>query len=251
MRLSSVCLTALFGSLSSSTVVHAAGVTSKLNVQLPQELRKEGGYDHREALFGLPPYGGSIQQNVYYADSVLCDSNEDYSRGGYPTRDNDSSGQMAPWKAPFILMVDRGDCTFVKKVRNAQKAGAAAVLLADNSCLCDAGDACKSNAEDCETKEPIMADDGSGADITIPSFLMFKQDADPIKETLKKNTIVRMSLSWGKLDNVAFGDCVIRVLSRGVMTDARASFIISFPPYRSFATSRRSRRIQPVDDTQG
>jgi hypothetical protein len=195
----SICLVALFGSLSSSPlVVLAAGVTSKLNVQLPQELRKEGGYDHREALFGLPPYGGSIQQNLYYADSTMCDSNEDYSRGGYPTRGNDSSGQMAAWKAPFILMVDRGDCTFVKKVRNAQKLGAAGVIIADNTCLCDAGDACKSNAGDCETKEPIMADDGSGADITIPSFLMFKQDADPIIETLKKNTIVRMSMSWGE-----------------------------------------------------
>jgi PA domain len=164
--------------------------------QLPQELRQDGGYDHREALFGLPPYGGSIQQNVYYADSVMCDSNEDYSRGGYPTRENDSTGQMKPWVAPFILMVDRGDCTFVKKVRNAQKLGAAGVIIADNTCLCDAGDACKSDAEECETKEPIMADDGSGADITIPSFLMFKQDADPIKEKLKQNTIVRMSMSW-------------------------------------------------------
>ena len=195
MRRFSVCLAlVLLGSFSAD----AAGVTSKLNVQLPQDLRKEGGYDHREALFGLPPYGGSIQQNVYYADSVMCDSNTDYSRGGYPTRDNDSTNQMAPWKAPFILMVDRGDCTFVKKVRNAQKLGAAAVLLADNTCLCDAGDSCKADAEDCETKEPIMADDGSGADITIPSFLMFKQDADPIKETLMQNKIVRMSLSWGK-----------------------------------------------------
>jgi hypothetical protein len=164
--------------------------------QLPKELRSEGGYDHREALFGLPPYGGSITQNVYYADALMCDTNEDYSRGGYPTRDNDSTGQMAPWKAPFILMVDRGECTFVKKVRNAQKLGAAAVLIADTTCLCDAGDACTDDAGECETKEPIMADDGSGADITIPSFLMFKQDADPIREALKKNTIVRMSMSW-------------------------------------------------------
>lgn len=126
----------------------------------------------------------------------MCDSNEDYSRGGYPTRDNDSTGQMKSWVAPFILMVDRGDCTFVKKVRNAQKLGAAAVIIADSTCLCGAGDACKSDADDCETKEPIMADDGSGADITIPSFLMFKQDADPIKEKLVQNTIVRMSMSW-------------------------------------------------------
>ena len=126
----------------------------------------------------------------------MCDTNDDYSRGGYPTRDNDESGSMAPWKAPFIVMVDRGDCTFVKKVRNAQKLGAAGVIIADNTCLCNAGSECKTEDGSCETKEPIMADDGSGADITIPSFLMYKQDADPIKEVLKRNTIVRMQMSW-------------------------------------------------------
>lgn len=130
----------------------------------------------------------------------MCDSGEDYARGGFPTRDNDETGKMKPWKAPFILMVDRGDCTFVVKVRNAQKSGAAGVLIADNTCLCDAGDACTPDADadsqECETKEPIMADDGSGADITIPSFLLFKQDADPIKEYLKQNKIVRAEMSW-------------------------------------------------------
>jgi len=176
----------------------AGGVTSRLQVILPKDLRSADGYDHREALFGLPPYGGSIQQNVYYADSTMCDTNEDYNRGGYPTRENDDTGKMAPWKSPFILIIDRGDCTFVKKVRNAQRAGAAGVIIADSTCLCSAGDACTPDVEDeeCESKEPIMADDGSGQDITVPSFLMFKQDADPVKEQLKKNTVVRMEMAW-------------------------------------------------------
>lgn len=86
-----------------------------LLLQIPHSLFKESGYDHREALFGVPPYGGSIAQNVYYADSDLCEPNVD-TRGGYPQRDNDSSGKMAPWPSPYILMVDRGGCTFVKKV---------------------------------------------------------------------------------------------------------------------------------------
>ena len=86
--------------------------------QIPHSLFKEEGYDHREALFGMPPYGGSIAQNVYYADADLCDPNVDTSRG-YPTRDTEN-GKMKPWPAPYILMVDRGGCTFVKKVRNKQ-----------------------------------------------------------------------------------------------------------------------------------
>jgi hypothetical protein len=36
----------------------------------------------------------------------------------------------------------------------------------------------------CEISEPIMADDGSGADIFLPSFLLFKGDADQIKGEL-------------------------------------------------------------------
>ena len=135
---------------------------------------------------------------MYYADSVMCDPNVDYTRQGYPVRDKDDTGEMAAWKYPFILMVDRGDCTFVKKVRNAQRSGAAGVIIADNTCLCSAGSDCTPDGEfeECESKEPIMADDGSGSDITIPSFLMFKQDADPIKESLKENTAVRMEMAW-------------------------------------------------------
>jgi hypothetical protein len=44
--------------------------------------------------------------------------------------------------------------------------------------------------------EPIMADDGSGADISIPSFLIFKEDADPIKQVLKNNTQVRVEMKF-------------------------------------------------------
>eukprot|EP00978_Attheya_sp_CCMP212_P021224 scaffold61816_cov54-Attheya_sp.AAC.1 len=165
-------------------------------VQIPQSLSKKDGYDHREALFGVPPYGGSIQQNLFYADSDLCNSQVDTNKG-YPIRAKDKDGKMAPWPSPYILMVDRGGCTFVNKVRNAQRSGAAGVIIADNTCLCSYGKECTSDrGVECETREPIMADDGSGADISIPSFLMFKQDADPIKAELMANHPVRMEMAW-------------------------------------------------------
>jgi hypothetical protein len=41
-----------------------------------------------------------------------------------------------------------------------------------------------------------MADDGSGTDITIPSFLMFKRDADTIKAKLRANQTVEMEIRW-------------------------------------------------------
>jgi len=144
----------------------------------------------------MPPYGGSIAQQVYYADSDLCDSNVDTTKG-YPER-KDAKGNKMPWQSPYILMVDRGGCTFVTKVRNAQRTGAAGVLIADNTCLCSDLD-CMSKAGmpgTCENTEPIMADDGSGADISIPSFLMFKHDADPVKEELKNNRPVQIQMAW-------------------------------------------------------
>lgn len=166
-------------------------VSSRLMVHIPHKLFKEEGYEHREALFGTPPYGGSIAQNLYYADDELCDPNVD-TKKGYPQRSDGES-----WVAPFILMVDRGGCTFVKKVRNAQRSGAAGVIIADNACLCSDSDCVAQSATGaCETSEPIMADDGSGADISIPSFLIFKKDADLIKDELKANHPVQLEMSW-------------------------------------------------------
>lgn len=166
-------------------------VTSKLQIHIPSQFKKDGGYEHREALFGVPPYGGAIIENVYYADDSMCSDKFDKA-GGYPQRENG-----LPWQTPFILMIDRGGCTFVQKVRNAQRAGAAAVVIADKSCQCKYGDLCHSDKGiDCEEREPVMANDGSGSDISIPSFLMFKQDADPVKDQLVKNQPVRMELRW-------------------------------------------------------
>lgn len=41
-----------------------------------------------------------------------------------------------------------------------------------------------------------MADDGSGNDITIPSMLLFKRDADAVKSTLKTNTPIEIEMKW-------------------------------------------------------
>jgi len=105
---------------------------------------------------------------------------------------------MAPWPSPYILMVDRGSCTFVQKVRNAQRSGAAAVIIADDVCLCSDGDQCSPTnpLDPCQSGEPIMADDGSGSDISIPSFLMFKKDADEVKAQVRANNPVQMEMAW-------------------------------------------------------
>jgi len=173
--------------------------SSRLQIQVPSHLFKPGGYSHRGAMFGNPPYGATIMQPMYYADSDLCDAVSLDKRTGYPTRPKDDSGKMEPWKSPYILMVDRGGCSFVEKVRNAQHAGAAGAIIADNMCTCDDDECMKSlNPDDvCEDIEPTMSDDGSGGDIKIPSFLMYKHDADAIKEAvMKDNQFIQMEMSW-------------------------------------------------------
>lgn len=89
-----------------------------IHIQIPHSLFKENGYDHREALFGKPAYGGSIAQNVFYAQQDFCSDDQADPSKGVPIRPTDpETGKMAAWPSPFILMIDRGSCTFVKKVR--------------------------------------------------------------------------------------------------------------------------------------
>ena len=57
-----------------------------------------------------------------------------------------------------VILLDRGDCTFVTKVRNVEKAGANVALIADRK---------QENSNIF-----IMSDDGSGHSINIPSFLL-------------------------------------------------------------------------------
>jgi hypothetical protein len=54
----------------------------------------------------------------------------------------------------------------------------------------------KSGTSSCETQEPIMADDGSGQVVSVPSFLMFKLDADLAKAELKANHLIQMEMAW-------------------------------------------------------
>lgn len=97
-------------------------------------------------------------------------------------------------------MVDRGSCSFVQKARNAQHAGAAGVIFADNVCVCGDTKCTDENSKEglhlCQPTEPIMADDGSGGDIDIPAFLMFKSDADKLKEQIMQNVYMQIEMSW-------------------------------------------------------
>ncbi len=64
-----------------------------------------------------------------------------------------------------IALIDRGSCTFVTKARNAQNAGAAAVVIVNNATGPAVG----------------MADDGTGSDIIIATVMVSQADGAIIK----------------------------------------------------------------------
>lgn len=81
--------------------------------QVPSIFSRQEGYDHSPALFGFPPHAGRITQNIIYADDTICDRVD--TTKGYPRTPNNPS-----WAPPFILMVDRGHCTFLQQVSAAR-----------------------------------------------------------------------------------------------------------------------------------
>jgi hypothetical protein len=79
-----------------------------------------------------------------------------------------------------VVVVDRGECTFVTKVRNIEKLGVKMAIVVDNKVE--------------NTEDLIMADDGSGHSVHIPSFIIRKQDGDHIKAAVKKNEVGKKDL---------------------------------------------------------
>lgn len=74
---------------------------------------------------------------------------------------------------PFYL-ADRGDCTFVEKVRNIEEAGAGLAIIVDTK------------KED--VNKIVMSDDGSGAGLRIPSMLISYEDGQKLIDFMKTST---------------------------------------------------------------
>lgn len=72
-----------------------------------------------------------------------------------------------------IVVIERGDCTFVDKARKAQEAGAAAVIVVDNVPGTAAND------------QPMFAMSGDGKDdVTIPVVFTFSEEATMLRKAL-------------------------------------------------------------------
>lgn len=148
---------------------------NSLAVLSPESL--QGTYKSAIGNFGVPKYGGTLMGLVKYpaVNSKGCESfPNDYFRT--------KSGER-----PNFALVDRGDCYFAVKVWNAQLAGAAAVLVADNR---KEGLITMDSPEEDPTSSKYLPN------ISIPSALILKDFGDKLKEALAKKELVSMRLDW-------------------------------------------------------
>ena len=90
-----------------------------------------------------------------------------------------------------VILLDRGDCSFVTKVRNVEKIGANVALIGNNK---------KENSE-----VFIMSDDGSGHTIDIPSFLIRSQTADAFKKSHEngERIIIKVKIETAKSNDIS------------------------------------------------
>lgn len=179
------------------TVVNGKFHSTTVEVIIPQSLHHgEGGYFHEQADFGnehsIPE--GNMVLSMYYVNSTLC-TDQELAAAHKMKKD---------WTPPFGLIVDRSKdtaetndaesstyfCTYVQQTRQAQNLGAAAVVLANHLCDCSSADCIQNTPmeDTCETKAPVLKDDGSGNDIHIPSVLLSKPDSQPMKQQLLDQT---------------------------------------------------------------
>ncbi|KAI3829510.1 hypothetical protein L1987_03635 [Smallanthus sonchifolius] len=146
-----------------------------LKVTSPENLTN--GYACALANFGIPRYGGTLRGLVKYhkENHEACNSFSD----GVSFKPENAGG------LPVFLLADRGDCYFTQKAWNAQNAGAAAILVADN--------------EDRLLTMDLPKDDPNITylqNLTISSLFITHSLGSSIKTALENKDLVLVTLDW-------------------------------------------------------
>lgn len=77
-----------------------------------------------------------------------------------------------------MMIAERGNCSFVTKVRNMEEAGVAVAIIVDDQ---------SENVDDI-----VMSDDGTGAGVRIPSLLVSKTDGKKLIDFLKSASEIEL-----------------------------------------------------------
>jgi hypothetical protein len=147
---------------------------SKISVYSPEVLKDKYTSNNATmttsyANFGIIPYGHSIKGRIYYdpGNPKGCKPFGDhfvFTEGGLFT----SKAEVTP-----IILVKRGECSFVTKIRNIEHAGGLAGIVVDDK------------YED--VQYVIMSDDGTGSGIRIPSMLVGSSDGSKLIDFIVDN----------------------------------------------------------------
>ncbi|THU61594.1 hypothetical protein C4D60_Mb07t24970 [Musa balbisiana] len=149
---------------------------NSVRVIRPEHIR--GRHDAAIANFGVPHYGGTMVGVVKFPDKNNTTACNAFNGTPFKSRS----------RRPVILLVDRGDCYFALKAWNAQQAGAAGVLVADNT---DEPLLTMDNPEESQDLEYVDK-------ITIPSAFINHEFGETLKKALAKGTTdhVIVKLDW-------------------------------------------------------
>lgn len=161
----------------------------------------EEGIAHEMALFGRPEDGHNLIAPLVLAPAANRNACSAFNRTELrmALRGNASSstanvGDNNDGDAvedAFVLLLERGECHFVEKVRHAQQASAAGVVIYNSE-----NEENNTGGDGEGTSLPIMADDGTGGDIHIPSLLIHHEDALALMDTMRTAAKTIVLINW-------------------------------------------------------
>lgn len=190
---------------------------------LAHAFSKTRGYiEGSTATFGAPFYGDRVLGRLVYGDSLRglkhC-KDEDYDVPEAKTEKRSGSNYKEV-RLINIIMVRRGDCSFTTKVKVAYAKGAHAVIIVDKE---------ESDLTTKDMRNIIVADDGYGENIRIPSVLISKEDGKLLIEAAKRSQVI-VELAWNMPTN--------RVVQTDLWMSSASKESLKF--LKDFAPKRRS-----------
>mmetsp|Transcript_3003 Transcript_3003/g.7682 ORF Transcript_3003/g.7682 Transcript_3003/m.7682 type:complete len:462 (-) Transcript_3003:74-1459(-) len=162
---------------------HLAVVSAQLHIVHPDGMfmESEGWIYGSTATFGNPLFNERVKGEVLYGKSQDNHCSKHYD---LPHMEN---AAYETFSQARLVVVDRGDCTFVTKVRIAQDVHhAAGVIIIDKK---------GSTATPKEIQEIVMADDGNGHFVDIPCILISRSEGDDLLKGLEGQRIFA-ELAW-------------------------------------------------------
>lgn len=166
------------------------------------------------ANFGMIPYGHTIMANLKF----VSDNDEGCIPFGTSIK---TDKEPSP-----IVIVRRGDCSFVQKVRNVEHGGGRVAIIVD----------------EVDNENPaniIMVDDGTGNGIQIPSIMISKTDGETLikkyNELTSQNVTIIMAVTFevNKPNDIVEYDIWF-----SSSNDRGMDFISQFKPYHELIANK-------------